>query len=163
AFPLGFRAMYLWLRPYAQRVRQTPPERSRAERLVHEHGADSLAFFALRRDKSYFFSPTGRSFLAYRVVTGCALVTGDPIGARAAAGARLHDGDGLDLRLRGGDARGRRGAGRAGRRLPAARPVASERRLVARGDAPARRDAERPDGVPDRADTRLGPRAWRGR
>jgi lysyl-tRNA synthetase class 2 len=83
AFPLGFRAMYLWLRPIAQRVRQSPPERRRAERLVHEHGSDSLAFFALRRDKSYFFSPTGRSFLAYRVVNGCALVTGDPIGERA--------------------------------------------------------------------------------
>ena len=37
AFPLGFRAMYLWLRPYAQRVRQTPPERSRAERLSSRH------------------------------------------------------------------------------------------------------------------------------
>ncbi|HEX6699721.1 MAG TPA: phosphatidylglycerol lysyltransferase domain-containing protein [Gaiellaceae bacterium] len=80
AFALAFRAMYLWLRPLAERVRQSPPERSRAERLVREHGTDSLAFFALRRDKSYFFSGTGRSFLAYRVVNGCALVTGDPIG-----------------------------------------------------------------------------------
>jgi lysyl-tRNA synthetase, class II len=34
----------------------------------------------LRRDKSYFFSPSGRSFLAYRVVGGTALVAGDPIG-----------------------------------------------------------------------------------
>jgi lysyl-tRNA synthetase, class II len=82
AFPLGFRAMYLWLRPLAQRVRQSAPDRSRAERLVREHGTDSLAFFSLRRDKSYFFSPSGRSFLAYRVVNGCALVTGDPIGER---------------------------------------------------------------------------------
>jgi len=34
----------------------------------------------LRRDKSYFFSPTRRSFLAYRVVAGSALVSGDPVG-----------------------------------------------------------------------------------
>ena len=45
-----------------------------------EHGADSLAYFALRRDKSYFFSPSGSSFLAYRVIGGTALVAGDPIG-----------------------------------------------------------------------------------
>ena len=80
ALALAARALYLWLRPLALRVRQTPPERRHAERLVREHGHDSLAFFSLRRDKSYFFSPSGRSFLAYRVVNGCALVAGDPIG-----------------------------------------------------------------------------------
>jgi lysyl-tRNA synthetase class 2 len=47
---------------------------------VHAHGSDSLAYFALRRDKSYFFSPSGRSFVAYRVINGTALVAGDPIG-----------------------------------------------------------------------------------
>src|SRR2546421_68589 len=83
ALALGARALYLWLRPLALRVRQTPPERRHAERLVHEHGHDSLAFFSLRRDKSYFFSSSGRSFLAYRVVNGCALVAGDPIGVPA--------------------------------------------------------------------------------
>ena len=46
--------------------------------LVHEHGTDSLSYFSLRRDKSYFFSPSGRSFLAYRVLGGTALVAGDP-------------------------------------------------------------------------------------
>jgi len=76
---LGFRALWLWLRPQG-----VPPaaleERERAAELVHAHGTDSLAYFALRRDKSYFFSPSGRSFLAYRVVGGTALVAGDPIG-----------------------------------------------------------------------------------
>jgi len=81
ALVLAARALYLWLRPLALAVRQTPPERRHAERLVHEHGHDSLAFFSLRRDKSYFFSPSGSSFLSYRVVNGCALMTGDPIGA----------------------------------------------------------------------------------
>jgi lysyl-tRNA synthetase, class II len=51
--------------------------------LVRAHGDDSLAFFALRRDKSWFFSPSRRSFLAYRVVAGVALVSGDPIGDAA--------------------------------------------------------------------------------
>ena len=44
------------------------------------YGRDSLSFFSLRRDKSYFFSPTRRSFLAYRVVAGAALVSADPVG-----------------------------------------------------------------------------------
>src|SRR5207248_11152511 len=81
ALALAARALYLWLRPLALRARQTPPERLLAERLVREHGHDSLAFFSLRRDKSYFFSPSGGSFLSYRVVNGCALVTGDPLRA----------------------------------------------------------------------------------
>jgi lysylphosphatidylglycerol synthetase-like protein (DUF2156 family) len=77
---LGFRALYLWFRPLSERVRQSAEERRLVHELVRTHGEDSLAFFSLRRDKSYFFSPTRRSFLAYRVVGGCALVSGDPIG-----------------------------------------------------------------------------------
>ena len=77
---LGFRALQLWLRPLSERVRQSGEERRLARRLVRSHGEDSLAFFSLRRDKSYFFSPTGRSFLAYKVVGGAALVSGDPVG-----------------------------------------------------------------------------------
>jgi lysyl-tRNA synthetase, class II len=76
---LGIRALWLWFRPF--RVEPTDAEeRARATELVQASGSDSLAYFALRRDKSYFFSPSGRSFLAYRVVAGTALVAGDPIG-----------------------------------------------------------------------------------
>jgi lysyl-tRNA synthetase class 2 len=79
---LGFRALHLWLRPISQRVRQSAEERRVVRKLVRSHGDDSLAFFSLRRDKSYFFSPTRRSFVAYKVVGGCALVSGDPVGDR---------------------------------------------------------------------------------
>jgi len=51
-----------------------------SDALDRAHGRDSLAFFALRRDKSYLFSPSGEAFLAYRVINGSALVAGDPIG-----------------------------------------------------------------------------------
>jgi lysylphosphatidylglycerol synthetase-like protein (DUF2156 family) len=71
---------FLWLRPITDRARHVPAERRRAEALVQEHGSDSLAYFALRHDKSRFFSASGDSFLAYRVVAGTAIVTGDPIG-----------------------------------------------------------------------------------
>ena len=76
---LAIRAFYLWFQPFPV----APPEddeRERAAELVQEHGSDSLAYFALRRDKSYFFSPSGKSFLAYRLIGSTALVAGDPIG-----------------------------------------------------------------------------------
>jgi lysyl-tRNA synthetase class 2 len=77
---LGLRALVVWLRPIAERARNLPGDRAHAERLVREYGRDSLAYFALRRDKSTFFSASGRSFLAYRVVAGTAIIGGDPIG-----------------------------------------------------------------------------------
>jgi len=76
------RTLYLWLRPVSERIRQSADERRAVRRLVDSHGDDSLAFFSLRRDKNYFFSPTRDSFLAYKVVAGVALVSGGPIGAR---------------------------------------------------------------------------------
>lgn len=91
ALVLGFRALYLWLRPLSHRVRQSAEERRIVRRLVRDYGDDSLAFFSLRKDKSYFFSPTRRSFLAYRVVAGCALVSGDPVGERSEVGPLLEE------------------------------------------------------------------------
>jgi lysyl-tRNA synthetase class 2 len=77
---LGSLALYFWLRPFGHAVAQTVAERRLARTLVDAYGSDSLAFFALRRDKSYLFSPSRRAFLAYRVVAGTALVSGDPVG-----------------------------------------------------------------------------------
>jgi lysyl-tRNA synthetase class 2 len=80
---LGFLALYFCLRPFGQTVAQTVGERRSARALVDSYGSDSLSFFALRRDKSYLFSPSRRAFLAYRVVAGTALVSGDPVGDEA--------------------------------------------------------------------------------
>jgi lysyl-tRNA synthetase class 2 len=77
---VGFAALYFWLRPLGQAVAQTVGERRVARSLVEAYGSDSLSFFALRRDKSYLFSPSRSAFLAYRVVAGTALVSGDPVG-----------------------------------------------------------------------------------
>jgi len=41
---------------------------------------DSLGYFALRRDKAVVFSPSGKAAVAYRVVGGVSLASGDPIG-----------------------------------------------------------------------------------
>ena len=80
---LALLALYFWLRPFGHAVAQTVAERRLARQLVDAYGSDSLSFFALRRDKSYLFSPSGRAFLAYRVVAGTALVSGDPVGDEA--------------------------------------------------------------------------------
>src|SRR3954454_932636 len=76
----GFAALVLWLRPLSQSVAQTVAEHRLARDIVEEFGRDSLSFFALRSDKNLFFSPTRRAFLAYRVVAGSAIVSGDPVG-----------------------------------------------------------------------------------
>jgi lysyl-tRNA synthetase class 2 len=57
-----------------------PAARRAAMHLVRTHGSDTLAFFKLRPDKHYLFSPDGRAFLGYRVVHGALLVSGDPVG-----------------------------------------------------------------------------------
>lgn len=41
---------------------------------------DSLAYFALRPDKSVVFSPTEKAAVTYRVLAGVALASGDPLG-----------------------------------------------------------------------------------
>jgi lysyl-tRNA synthetase class 2 len=86
---LGFSALYFWLRPFGQAVAQTVGERRVARTLVETYGTDSLSFFALRRDKSYLFSPSRRAFLAYRVVAGTALMSGDPVGEESEIDALL--------------------------------------------------------------------------
>ncbi|MFI9809270.1 phosphatidylglycerol lysyltransferase domain-containing protein [Streptomyces sp. NPDC052301] len=56
-------------------------DESRLRALLDRHGdRDSLGYFALRRDKAVIFSPSGKAAVAYRVVGGVSLASGDPIG-----------------------------------------------------------------------------------
>jgi lysyl-tRNA synthetase, class II len=73
-----------WLAPWRHRVQQEARERGRAHELVRRFGADTLAPFALRLDKTYFFADPPEAFIAYRVVGGVAIVSGDPIGRERA-------------------------------------------------------------------------------
>jgi lysyl-tRNA synthetase, class II len=61
----------------------TALEHLRAAALVAAHGSDSLDPFALRADKRFHFA--GGGMLAYRVIRGTAVVSGDPIGPRDSA------------------------------------------------------------------------------
>ncbi|MEU8340297.1 phosphatidylglycerol lysyltransferase domain-containing protein [Spirillospora sp. NPDC048832] len=61
-------------------------ERRRVAGLVAHPGSDTLAPFALRRDKSYVFSADGRAAIGYRVLFGVAVAGGDPVGDAASHG-----------------------------------------------------------------------------
>jgi len=59
----------------------TEGDEERLRALLDKHGdRDSLGYFALRREKSVVWSPTGKAAVAYRVVGGVSLASGDPIG-----------------------------------------------------------------------------------
>ncbi len=72
---------YLVLRPAEPRCSLSGDDESRMRELLRLHGArDSLGYFALRRDKSVVWSPSGKACVAYRVVSGVMLASGDPLG-----------------------------------------------------------------------------------
>jgi lysyl-tRNA synthetase, class II len=75
--------LFLWLKPRRQYVRQHARDRADARRIVLESGTDTLDYFALRRDKDYFFGAGRDAFIAYRVSGGVALISGDPVGRPA--------------------------------------------------------------------------------
>ena len=143
---------YLVLRPARPVAELSEDDEDRLRALLARHGArDSLGHFALRRDKSVVFSPSGKAAVCYRVVSGVALAGGDPIGdveawpgaidafmdagqgARLAARRRRVQRDrrrGVDPRDRPGRPRTRRRGDRRRRRVhprPAARCATSGR------------------------------------
>ncbi|MGW6945028.1 phosphatidylglycerol lysyltransferase domain-containing protein [Streptomyces xanthophaeus] len=59
----------------------TAEDEERLRALLARQGErDSLGYFALRREKSVIWSPTGKAAVTYRVVGGVSLASGDPIG-----------------------------------------------------------------------------------
>ncbi|MCX4909334.1 phosphatidylglycerol lysyltransferase domain-containing protein [Streptomyces sp. NBC_00878] len=59
----------------------TEDDERRLRALLDKNGdRDSLGYFALRREKSVVWSPTGKAAVVYRVVSGVSLASGDPIG-----------------------------------------------------------------------------------
>ncbi|MFF7091621.1 phosphatidylglycerol lysyltransferase domain-containing protein [Streptomyces rubradiris] len=59
----------------------TEDDEKRLRELLERHGdRDSLGYFALRREKSVVWSPAGKAAVAYRVVGGVSLASGDPLG-----------------------------------------------------------------------------------
>jgi len=71
-------AAAVWIRPWRQPLVPDLKHPELAAEIVRRHGGDTLAPFTLRSDKEWFV--TGQTLIAYRVVRGIALVSGDPVG-----------------------------------------------------------------------------------
>lgn len=91
ALDMGSAGLVVLLVGLATALRAAPgPEpsgdddRARVRRMVAAEGADTLAPFALRSDKTYLFSTDGTAVVGYRVLLGVAVVGGDPVGDPAA-------------------------------------------------------------------------------
>ena len=61
-----------------QRPRADGATASAAEAIVHAYGSDTLAYFALRDDKSLFFSSDGKAMIAYTYLRGLRARLGRP-------------------------------------------------------------------------------------
>lgn len=73
-------ALLLLLKPVFIRSPANNTERQKAKEIVEQYGCSSLAAFTLLDDKSYFFSPSGNSVIAYVPKGRGAIALGDPIG-----------------------------------------------------------------------------------
>ena len=74
-------ALWMLLRPVIIHNEATAEERRKAKKIIERYGCSSLARFALLDDKSYYFSPSGQSVIAYVPKGRGAIALGDPIGA----------------------------------------------------------------------------------
>jgi len=82
---------YLFLRPAEPAARLGEQDGSRIRDLLAKYGQrDSLGYFTLRNDKSIIWSPTAKSCIGYRVVSGVMLAGGDPIGDPEAWPGAIH-------------------------------------------------------------------------
>ena len=82
---------YVFLRPAEPAGRPSSQDAARIRDLLDRHGEqDSLGYFALRDDKSIIWSPTGKSCIGYRVLSGVMLAAGDPIGDPEAWPGAIH-------------------------------------------------------------------------
>ncbi len=71
------------------RVESGRQSRLRARVILQEHGTTALSYLTTWEGNSYWFSPEGRSFVAYRVEGGVAITTGDPVGPVGELGSTI--------------------------------------------------------------------------
>src|SRR5580704_4318682 len=82
---------YLFFRPARPAGRLGQQDSERVRDLLEKQGdRDSLGYFTLRSDKNIIWSPTGKSCIGYRVVSGVMLAGGDPLGDPEAWPGAIH-------------------------------------------------------------------------
>jgi lysyl-tRNA synthetase, class II len=83
--------VYMFLRPARRTARLQPADATHIRHLLERYGdQDSLGYFALRDDKNVIWSPSGKSCIGYRVLSGVMLASGDPIGDPEAWPGAIH-------------------------------------------------------------------------
>lgn len=80
SFSVAAVAALALFRPAAHELIVYPHEAARATEIVRQHARTTQDCFKLWSDKSFLFSRTGLSFVAYGVAGGCAVALGDPVG-----------------------------------------------------------------------------------
>ncbi len=55
-------------------------EKEQVKQILQQYGDDTLAYFHLQHNRKYFFSPSGKSFVSYKVLNKVAIVAGNPVG-----------------------------------------------------------------------------------
>jgi lysyl-tRNA synthetase class 2 len=74
-------AIFMFLRPAEPACKLQSADVDGIRQLLSRHDEhDSLGYFTLRADKSVIWSPSGKSCIGYRVLSGVMLASGDPIG-----------------------------------------------------------------------------------
>ena len=84
-------AIFMLLRPARRAGRMSTGDAAGIRQLLISHGEqDSLGYFALRNDKNVIWSASGKACVAYRVLSGVMLASGDPIGDPEAWPGAIH-------------------------------------------------------------------------
>jgi phosphatidylglycerol lysyltransferase len=73
-------SVFALFRPALYRFTTLPRERATATAILRQHGRSALDYFKNWPDKSFFFSDSEKSFIAYSVGSNFAVVLGDPVG-----------------------------------------------------------------------------------
>lgn len=79
---LAVLAVYSLFRPVRYSLETLPHERILTKTLLENNGNNSLDFFKLLPDKSYFFSHSGNAVIAYKTTMNVAISLGDTVGPK---------------------------------------------------------------------------------
>ena len=87
----GIYSGFALFRPIVHRFRMVPRERAMARKIVQQYARTPLDLFKLWPDKSYFFSPSQRCVISYRVANNTAIALGDPVGPEVEIGTTVRE------------------------------------------------------------------------
>ncbi len=57
--------------------------RQKVATLLRNYGEDTLSYFHLQDERNYFFSPSGKSFLSFKILNKVAIVAAGPVGDKS--------------------------------------------------------------------------------